>query len=133
MVLKQYPDAHKQIISETHSGKIPWNKGLVGIFSEGTLKAFSGKQKGENNSFYGKQHSFETREQMSESRKQHVQKLWASEIYKIVFPDDSFKIYDGRIAILEALDCNYRTLKRWIKNGLGRRRQFQNLQIVRLA
>lgn len=130
---KTISDAHKQIISETHSGKIPWNKGLVGIFSEGTLKAFSEKQKGENNSFYGKQHSFETREQMSESRKQHVQKLWASEIYKIVFPDDSFKIYDGRIAILEALDCNYRTLKRWIKNGLGRRRQFQNLQIVRLA
>lgn len=76
----------KDKMSEAHKGKPSWNKGLKGCFCEETLKKMSEakkgthhtdewkkimseKNKGENNSFYGKHHSEGTKKKLSELKK----------------------------------------------------------------
>lgn len=62
----------KERISQLSKGRIPWNKGKTGIYSEETRKQISDKLKGryagENNPFYGKKHSEETKRRMREAR-----------------------------------------------------------------
>ena len=50
------------------SGIIPWNKDMVGCFSEKTIKQMGESRKGEKNHNYGKIFSVETREKMSENQ-----------------------------------------------------------------
>ena len=51
-------DEFRHKCSESHKGKIPWNKGKTGIYSEETIKkisvSMSLKTKGEKNPMYGK-------------------------------------------------------------------------------
>lgn len=57
-------------ISKGHMGIEPWNKGISGysVHSEETKNIMSVRQMGENNSFYGRKHSAETKKKFSESR-----------------------------------------------------------------
>lgn len=79
----------KKKISEANKGRIPWSKGKTGVYSEDTLKKISentkkamenpeirkkiserlkGKIVGEKNPFYGKHHTEETKQLLSEQR-----------------------------------------------------------------
>lgn len=58
---------HKQIISKTHKGKTPWNKGIA--LSDETKNKLREAKLGSNNSFYGAKHTEETKQKMSEKRK----------------------------------------------------------------
>ncbi len=69
---KQSPE-HRKKNSEAKMGSTPWNKGKKGIYSEETLNKMSeaqkGKRVGENNPFYGKHHTEETKNKNSISHK----------------------------------------------------------------
>jgi very-short-patch-repair endonuclease len=57
-------------------GHIPWNKGLTKDTSDIIRKSaeqFSIKYSGENNFFYGKKHSAETKKKISDSRKKFIE------------------------------------------------------------
>src|SRR3989442_448070 len=77
-------------LSESHKGIVPWNKGMMGIYSEETKRKISknvrlalpnpkvrrkmsevkkGKMIGSENPFFGKHHSEETRRKNSEAHK----------------------------------------------------------------
>ena len=66
-----HTDESKKLMSEKKKGVIPWNKGKKGvqITSDETRKKMSENRKGEKNSFYGKKHSKETIEILSNKGK----------------------------------------------------------------
>lgn len=52
-------------LSESHKGRIAWNKGKKGCFSEESRKKMGESRKGLKNHFYGKHHTEESRKKMS--------------------------------------------------------------------
>jgi group I intron endonuclease len=66
-----HTEESKKIMSEKKKGTIPWNKGKKGvqIISDETRKKMSENRKGDKNSFYGKSHSKETIEILSDKGK----------------------------------------------------------------
>ena len=58
--------------SDGHKGKVPWNKGLRGIYSADSLKKMSERKKqsylGNGNPFYGKNHNEETKNKISKNK-----------------------------------------------------------------
>lgn len=61
---QNHTDESKKKMSEKKKNYVPWNKGKTGvqICSDETRSKFSEQRRGENNSFYGKSHSDETKE-----------------------------------------------------------------------
>lgn len=62
-------------MSEAHKGCTVWNKGKTNIYSAETLKKMSesaSQRTGENNAFYGKKHSAETKEKISSANSKQV-------------------------------------------------------------
>lgn len=68
----------REKMSESRKGKIPWNKGKTGVYSEESLKKMSestkGNYVGEKNPMFGKKHSEETKKKISETKKKNYQK-----------------------------------------------------------
>ena len=62
------PEERRQKISNALKGKKSWNKGLSKLNND-SLKKMAENILGENNPFYGKQHSDETKEKIKQSRK----------------------------------------------------------------
>lgn len=56
-------------ISESHKGKIPWNKGKTGIYSKETRKKIGDAGRGRISPMKGKHHTEETRKKLSEMNK----------------------------------------------------------------
>lgn len=65
----------KEKMSESHKGCIPWNKGKVDVYSEEQIKEMSisrlGKRCGADNPFFGKKHTEETKQRISDANKGH--------------------------------------------------------------
>ena len=62
-------------MSEAHKGCPSWNKGKTNVYSAETLKRMSesaSKRTGENNAFYGKKHSDETKEKIGSANSKRV-------------------------------------------------------------
>lgn len=66
-----HSEESKKKMSESKKGIIPWNKGKKGvqICSDETRQLYSDQRRGENNSFYGKTHSEETKKKISRRNK----------------------------------------------------------------
>jgi len=98
----------KEETKEKMRGRIPWNKGKTNVYSKTTLekmsKAHKGILVGEKNPFFGKKHSQETLEKISQSRngkdgrsKESIEKqrqwmLKGGSIYANSFPRDPKKV-----------------------------------------
>jgi hypothetical protein len=67
---------HRQKCSERVKGSIPWNKGLINIYTKETINKMSQTRKlkysGNKHPWYGKHHTEETRKKMSESAKKKI-------------------------------------------------------------
>ena len=64
-----FSEEFKEKMSEANKGRIPWNKGKHGIYSEETLKKLSGSLKGKPGYWTNKHLSEETKKKLSESLK----------------------------------------------------------------
>ena len=66
---KKHTVESKQQMSESLKGRVPWNKGKTGVYSEETRRQISETLKGENNPQWGKSKSPETRRRISAAQK----------------------------------------------------------------
>jgi hypothetical protein len=84
------PISNEELKAECDGIIVPWNKGKVGYqtVSEETKKLWKKQRVGKGNSMYGKHHSAETKQRISESKQGHLPwntgKVWNDDIrYKI--------------------------------------------------
>lgn len=73
-------------ISKAKKGCIPWNKGKTGIYSKESLAKMSASKKesqqGSGNSFFGKQHSQETKEKIGKNNRKQLSEELELQIIK---------------------------------------------------
>ena len=72
-------------IRKKMSGKIPWNKGKTGIYTQETLQKMKDNaysKSGEENPFYGKRHTEETKQKISEANSVKVIRLRDLQIFE---------------------------------------------------
>lgn len=123
---KKISEETRRKISESNKGKIPWHKGKTGVYSEETLKKISentkkamenpeyrqkmsdvrkGKRLGEDNPFYGKHHTEETKQLIS---KNATGRIMAEETKQKISESTKGKIFseETRNKISESLKGN---------------------------
>lgn len=87
---KDNPISHEELKSDADNIIVPWNKGKVGYqtMPEETKRRWKKQRVGKGNSMYGKHHSAESKQKISESKQGHLPwntgKVWNDDVrYKI--------------------------------------------------